>query len=200
MAHAYIRYSTPRASLFDTCMRRMSVCRFDVLAQRRPNLRQELLTFRDTLASSSDDEGSVKVWQLKDVGLQAAQRVASASEPLALLTDISQSFPSLVSSLSKQKVEASLRYVNASLRARCSRPPSCTHSMQPANMLAGKCIERCKGSGRQVQVLTWQCVLFCTAHRSAVTSNQQFLHAGANFMLINGLAFEISNSFDYFSK
>jgi len=46
----------------------------------------------------------MQVWDLKDVGLQATQRISQAADPLRLLADISQNFPSLVSSLSRQKV------------------------------------------------------------------------------------------------
>jgi len=114
---------------------------FERLLARKPELRQELLTFRDNLASS-DEEETLKLWDLKDIGLQAAQRVMSASDPLALLTEISQNFPSLVSSLSRQKVDDALR--------------------------------------------------------KAVAANQQYVSPGANFMLLNGLAFDI-NSFDYYA-
>ncbi|KAJ9516758.1 hypothetical protein QJQ45_027182 [Haematococcus lacustris] len=113
---------------------------FDTLVQRLPSARQELLTFRDHLLSS-DEEEAVKVWDLKDMGLQATQRIMQAADPLALLTELSQNFPSLVSSLSRQKVNESLR--------------------------------------------------------AAVAHNQQFMSPGGNFMLINGLSFDINN-FDLF--
>jgi len=44
------------------------------------------------------------VWDLKDLGLQATQRIASGADPLRLLMDISQNFPSLASSLSRMQV------------------------------------------------------------------------------------------------
>ena len=50
----------------------------------------------------------LQVWDLKDLGVQAAQRISQAADPLKLLTDISQSFPTLVSSLSKLPVNESL--------------------------------------------------------------------------------------------
>lgn len=154
--------------------------KFDVLAQRKPHLVQELMTFRDVLMSNDEEEAikvksgavamgvmhlwqafsifmllirkqscdvddhdffavvsvlikclihpvlvgavlveclilahdpwydlcacGVQVWDLKDAGLQAASRVAAASDPLALLAEISQNFLSLVSSLTRQKV------------------------------------------------------------------------------------------------
>jgi hypothetical protein len=45
-----------------------------------------------------------QVWDVNDAGLQAASRVAAASDPLALLAEISQNFPSIVSSLTRQQV------------------------------------------------------------------------------------------------
>ncbi|KAG2424815.1 hypothetical protein HXX76_014236 [Chlamydomonas incerta] len=120
--------------------------RLDVLAARKPALRQELLTLRDQLLTAAEDEadgsGSLKVWDIADVGLAAAQRVLGSSDPLALLAEVSQNFPGLVSSLSRQPVNASLR------------------SAVAANQAAG-------------------------------------LSAGANFMLLNGLAVDV-NSLDYF--
>ncbi|KAG2487497.1 hypothetical protein HYH03_013916 [Edaphochlamys debaryana] len=84
--------------------------RFDVLAARRPALRQELLTFRDQLAAGDEgEEKELKVWDLKDVGLAAAQRILGSGDPLALLGEVSQGFPGLVASLSRQPVNPSLR-------------------------------------------------------------------------------------------
>jgi len=108
---------------------------FDVLVARKPSLAQELITLRDRLVSADEDE-ALKVWDLKDLGLQAAQRVASADDPLALLAEISQNFPALVTSLSRQPVNDSLR--------------------------------------------------------AAVLHNQKMISHGSNFMLINGLAFDVS--------
>lgn len=45
-----------------------------------------------------------QVWDVKDAGLQAASRVAAAADPLALLAEISQNFPAIVSSLTRQQV------------------------------------------------------------------------------------------------
>ncbi|GBF95627.1 UDP-glucose:glyco glucosyltransferase [Raphidocelis subcapitata] len=82
--------------------------RLDALAARRPELRQELLTFRDALMAGEDDE-AIKVWDLADAGLQATSRISQSSDPLALLQEISQGFPSIVSSLTRQQVPPSLR-------------------------------------------------------------------------------------------
>jgi hypothetical protein len=52
---------------------------------------------------------TTKVWDLKDAGLQAASRIAQARDPLALMQEIAQGFPSLVSSLTRQPVPPELR-------------------------------------------------------------------------------------------
>ncbi|CAD7699991.1 unnamed protein product [Ostreobium quekettii] len=82
---------------------------FDVLVARRPALREELLTFRDYLESSLSQDTTLKVWDMKDLGLQASQRILQASDPLKLLTEISQNFPMLASSLSRLSVDTKLR-------------------------------------------------------------------------------------------
>lgn len=46
----------------------------------------------------------LQVWEVKDAGLQAASRVGAAADPLRLLAEISQNFPSIVSSLTRQQV------------------------------------------------------------------------------------------------
>jgi UDP-glucose:glycoprotein glucosyltransferase len=76
---------------------------FSRLGERHPALKGELDTFRDHLLSNANQEATLKVWDLKDLGLQATQRIASGAEPLRLLVDISHNFPSLASSLSRMQ-------------------------------------------------------------------------------------------------
>jgi hypothetical protein len=64
-------------------------------------------------ARTHNARAHAQVWDLKDAGLQAASRVAAASDPLALLTEISQNFISLVSSLTRQKVRVCACVVHA---------------------------------------------------------------------------------------
>lgn len=68
-----------------------------------------------------------QVWDLKDLGLQAAQRVLGAADPLHLLTEISQNFPGLAESLSKSAVEPELR-AEAAVNARIIQVPLSTFS------------------------------------------------------------------------
>ena len=51
----------------------------------------------------------LQVWDLKDLGLQAAQRIVGAADPLRLLTEVAQNFPSLAEPLSKLAVDSDLR-------------------------------------------------------------------------------------------
>lgn len=78
---------------------------FDVLIERKPNFQQELLTFRDQLISVSEEDKILKVWQMQNLGVQTSQRITKASNPIALMADISQNFPSLAGSLSRLEVE-----------------------------------------------------------------------------------------------
>lgn len=50
-----------------------------------------------------------KVWNMGDMGLQAAQSVASAEHPLLRLEELSQNFPSHASALSALKVQPGVR-------------------------------------------------------------------------------------------
>ncbi len=83
---------------------------FARLLERKPALNAELRTFRDSLAGASDLQlEKLKVWELKDVGVQATQRIMAAAHPVALLRDISQNFPTLLSSLTRVVVNDSVR-------------------------------------------------------------------------------------------
>lgn len=57
-----------------------------------------------------------QVWDLKDLGLQAAQRVLSASDPLRSLMEMAQNFPAHAGPLSRQDVRVDLRMELASNR------------------------------------------------------------------------------------
>jgi UDP-glucose:glycoprotein glucosyltransferase len=82
---------------------------FGRLAARRPELSAELATFRDELlAAAASDDGALKVWDMKDLGVQAAARIAGGTDPLRLLADVTASFPALAASLSRTRVNASL--------------------------------------------------------------------------------------------
>uniref|UniRef100_A0A452YE46 Uncharacterized protein n=1 Tax=Aegilops tauschii subsp. strangulata TaxID=200361 RepID=A0A452YE46_AEGTS len=66
------------------------------------------MSFRDYLLSSTVSD-TLEVWELKDLGHQTAQRILHASDPLQSMQEINQNFPSVVSSLSRMKVDDSIK-------------------------------------------------------------------------------------------
>ncbi|KAG9456989.1 hypothetical protein H6P81_001497 [Aristolochia fimbriata] len=81
---------------------------FSKIMERKPELASEIMAFRDYLLSSTISE-TLDVWELKDLGHQTAQRIVHASDPLQSMQEMSQNFPSLVSSLSRMKMNASIK-------------------------------------------------------------------------------------------
>ena len=83
---------------------------FGTLINRRPELTGELQTFKDFLLSSQSFDEPLKVWEMKDLGAQAAARVAGASDGLRMLREVSGNFPSLAKSLTKVGVNESFKF------------------------------------------------------------------------------------------
>ncbi|KAJ4717311.1 UDP-glucose:glycoprotein glucosyltransferase-like [Melia azedarach] len=81
---------------------------FSKILERKPDLKSEIMAFRDYLLSSTISD-TLDVWELKDLGHQTAQRIVHASDPLQSMQEISQNFPSVVSSLSRMKLNDSIK-------------------------------------------------------------------------------------------
>ncbi|CAL1385560.1 unnamed protein product [Linum trigynum] len=81
---------------------------FSKLLERKPELTSEIMAFRDYLLSSTISD-TLDVWELKDLGHQTAQRIVQASNPLQAMLEINQNFPSVVSSLSRMKLNDSVK-------------------------------------------------------------------------------------------
>ncbi|KAJ4874821.1 UDP-glucose:glycoprotein glucosyltransferase [Raphanus sativus] len=81
---------------------------FSKILDRKPELRSEVMAFRDYLLSSTVSD-TLDVWELKDLGHQTAQRIVHASDPLQSMQEINQNFPSVVSSLSRMKLNESIK-------------------------------------------------------------------------------------------
>ncbi|XP_065869567.1 UDP-glucose:glycoprotein glucosyltransferase isoform X2 [Euphorbia lathyris] len=81
---------------------------FSRILERKPELTSEIMAFRDYLLSSTISD-TLDVWELKDLGHQTAQRIVRASDPLQSMQDINQNFPSVVSSLSRMKLDDSVK-------------------------------------------------------------------------------------------
>jgi hypothetical protein len=54
---------------------------------------EQLKAFQTALLSDQAANADIKVWDMKDLGIAAAQSIVSADEPLARLQDLSQNFP-----------------------------------------------------------------------------------------------------------
>nr|KYP63179.1 UDP-glucose:glycoprotein glucosyltransferase 1 [Cajanus cajan] len=81
---------------------------FSKILERKPELTSDIMTFRDYLLSSTVSD-TLDVWELKDLGHQTVQRIVRASDPLQSMHDINQNFPNIVSSLSRMKLDDSVR-------------------------------------------------------------------------------------------
>ncbi|KAG5548754.1 hypothetical protein RHGRI_014196 [Rhododendron griersonianum] len=81
---------------------------FSKILERKPELTSEVMAFRDYLLSSTVSD-TLDVWELRDLGHQTAQRIIQASDPLQSMQEVSQNFPSVVSSLSRMKLNESIK-------------------------------------------------------------------------------------------
>ncbi|KAJ4784375.1 UDP-glucose:glycoprotein glucosyltransferase 1 [Rhynchospora pubera] len=83
---------------------------FSKILERKPELSSKIMAFREYLLSSTASlTDTLEVWELKDLGHQTTQRIVQASDPLQSMQDINQNFPSIVSSLSRMKLDSSIQ-------------------------------------------------------------------------------------------
>ena len=85
------------------------------LAQRRPDLKQELSELGRS--SRPRPRTRLKVWKLRDLSLQATQATIDAQDPLRTLKDLSQDFPRHAAGLSARRVRDDLREAAATAHA-----------------------------------------------------------------------------------
>ncbi|PWA75078.1 UDP-glucose:glycoprotein glucosyltransferase [Artemisia annua] len=81
---------------------------FSKILERKPELSSEIMAFRDSLLSSTVSD-TLNVWELKDLGHQTVQKIVHASDPLHSMQEINQNFPSVVSYLSRMKLNESIK-------------------------------------------------------------------------------------------
>jgi len=84
---------------------------FSALHTRRPDLGAKLSTLRAALLDEEESE-ELKVWKMRDLGLQAAASIvdkASFKDPLRRLANLAQDFPVYAKALSAVKVPKALR-------------------------------------------------------------------------------------------
>ncbi|XP_045201595.2 UDP-glucose:glycoprotein glucosyltransferase 1-like isoform X2 [Mercenaria mercenaria] len=84
---------------------------FSTLREKHPELKDDLRKLKTYLSDSSTELAAFKVWQLQDLGLQAAQKIMSAdpNDALQVLKEISQNFPSVARALVKVTVDDKMK-------------------------------------------------------------------------------------------
>ena len=71
----------------------------------------------------------LQVWNMKDFGLQATQRITASSDPLRALTEMAQNFPNLAAALSRVAVPDALRNELRHSQGVVQGGTSCQHTM-----------------------------------------------------------------------
>ncbi|XP_075056010.1 UDP-glucose:glycoprotein glucosyltransferase 2 [Mixophyes fleayi] len=84
---------------------------FDKLIQMYPDLKENLAELRKHLLESTNEMVPLKVWELQDLGFQAASKISStpAYEALKVLRDMSQNFPIKARSLTRIALNQEMR-------------------------------------------------------------------------------------------
>lgn len=80
---------------------------FTTLIKENPHLSKDLLSFKESLIQSKEEK--VDNWDIKDLGVQVSQKIIQSQTPLHTLEYLSQNLPSLYASLSKMKVNNSIK-------------------------------------------------------------------------------------------
>lgn len=86
---------------------------FSTLLKRKPSLQLELKLLRDTFLDDNaklvGEKDEMKVWKMRDLGLQVLQAIVSAKDPVEKMADITHNFPMHAPSLSSLKVLPSVK-------------------------------------------------------------------------------------------
>ncbi|KAG8137606.1 hypothetical protein E2320_004831 [Naja naja] len=84
---------------------------FDTLTENHPDLKDNLKELKKYLIESSDNTEPLKLWELKDISLQAASQILSAPvyNALRVMKDIAQNFPVKARSLTRVLVNEQMR-------------------------------------------------------------------------------------------
>jgi len=83
---------------------------FSTLLERTPSAGPALASLRkELLEASASDSGEIKVWKLKDIGLQATASIVADKDPLKRLGAVAQDFPLQARGLTSVKVPKPLR-------------------------------------------------------------------------------------------
>lgn len=84
---------------------------FNKLKHLNPDLSSQLDKLKQQLLDETHEMAPLKVWQLQELSLQAAERILSSSpeESLKMMTQLAQNFPALARSLVRTTVRSALK-------------------------------------------------------------------------------------------
>jgi len=82
---------------------------FSKLLERKPESNEGLKAFREELLKRQESEVKPKVWNMKNLGFQASQRILTAADPLVLMRDMSQNFPMYASALTRVRLNKTVK-------------------------------------------------------------------------------------------
>ena len=86
---------------------------FSTLLKRASHLHSELKLLRDTFLDDNakllGEKNEMKVWKMRDLGLQVLQTIISAKDPVEKMCDIIHNFPMHAPTLSSLKVLPSVK-------------------------------------------------------------------------------------------
>jgi UDP-glucose:glycoprotein glucosyltransferase len=102
---------------------------FDVLNARYPALLPQLKELADSLQGDRVEnlQQEVKVWAVRELGLQAVQAAHASSQPLNTLRELAHNLPSRASALSRSTISAEVRAAVASVQQMCDCPAFSSH-------------------------------------------------------------------------
>jgi len=78
---------------------------FQKLSKAFPALESQLMAFKSRLVDAEFDFEQLKVWEVSDLGISSSSKIMTSSDPLVMLRDISQNFPSLANVLSRERID-----------------------------------------------------------------------------------------------
>jgi UDP-glucose:glycoprotein glucosyltransferase len=81
---------------------------FKLLHEKYPTLEGELYALKNSLLDQTKTD-KIDAWDMKDIGIQASQRIVQSVSPFTTLEYISQNLPSLMQTLTRVRVNESLR-------------------------------------------------------------------------------------------
>jgi len=125
---------------------------FNTLVKRHPHLKSSLEELREKFENDQKEgsDGEMKVWDMKQLGLQATSRIVASKDPLKHLSEISSNFPMYAKRLVSVPVDKKIIRQVDNVRTRVQRARSSENVM----LLNGKRVEASSDGFNLFELLT----------------------------------------------